>query len=353
MVNPLDVLHQFMRLFVPQFTSTAEAIARGLPDQGAVKGRPRTYSQEEAAQRAGIAAADMARLWRALGFAEVSGDLREFTDVDVGAFREIAHLLTDELIDLDLAVTLARPMGHLLSRLGAAQVSALVSLNDRPPAAGGEAAPDTGVATDRLIQMLERLVVYALRRHLAVAASAELPVAGEGVAPVQAVGFIDITSYTALSERVGFAELTRLLEAFEACVFDRVAAGGRVVKTLGDEVLFVAPGAAAAAEIALSVVEAAERDPNLPHVHAGLAYGPLLARAGDVFGPTVNIAARATTLARAGSVIVDEAFRDALREDHRFRVRRQPRRAVRGYASLATYRLLRPITKVQIRSSQL
>ena len=166
----------------------------------------------------------------------------------------------------------------------------------RPRGTGHDrTAPDAGVAVDRLIQMLERLAVYALRRHLAVAASAELPVGGAGEARPQAVGFIDITSYTSLSERLGVAELTELLEGFEACVFDRVASGGRVVKTLGDEVLFVADGPRPRAEIALSVVEAIEADPSLPHVHAGLAYGPLLERAGDVFGPTVNIAARATT----------------------------------------------------------
>ena len=352
MVNPLAVLEQFMRSFVPQVTETADALGWGLADRRVVTGKPRAYTQREAAQRAGIAPDDMARLWRALGFAEVSGDRKEFTDADIGAFREIAQLLTDQLIDLDLAVTMARPMGHLLSRLGAAQVTALVSLMDRPAAGDGPPAPEAGVAADRLIQMLERVAVYALRRHLAVAASAEVPLGGAGEARPQAVGFIDITRYTALSDRLGVAELTELLERFEACVFDRVASGGRVVKTLGDEVLFVAQGPAAAAEIALSVVEASEAEPRLPSVHAGLAYGPLLERAGDVFGPTVNVAARATSLARAGTVIVDQAFRDALGDSHHFRFRRHARRTVRGYPAFATYRLLRPRTNSEPRGRQ-
>ena len=352
MVNPLAVLEQFMRSFVPPVTDTADAPARGLLDRKVATGKPRTYTLKEAAQRAGIAPADMARLWRALGFAAVAGDRRELTDADVEAFREIALLLTDQLIDLDLAVTMARPMGHLLSRLGAAQVTALVGLSDRPAAGNGPAAPDAGVAADRLIHMLERVAVYALRRHLAVAASAELPLGGAGEARKQAVGFIDITSYTALSERLGTAELTELLEAFEACVFDRVASGGRVVKTLGDEVLFVAEGVAAAAEIALSIVEASEVEPDLPRVHSGLTYGPLLERAGDVFGPTVNVASRATSLARAGTVIVDQAFRDALGDEHRFDLRRHARRPVRGYPAFTTYRLLRPATAVEARSGQ-
>jgi adenylate cyclase len=352
MVNPLAVLEQVMRSFVPQVTETADPLAWELPDRKVVARKSRTYTQREAARRAGIAPADMARLWRALGFAEVSGDLYEFTDADVEAFREIAQLLTDQLIDLDLAVTMARPMGHLLSRLGAAQVSALVGLSDRPGGGNGPPAPDAGVAVDRLIQMLERVAVYALRRHLAMAASAELPVGGAGEARPQAVGFVDITSYTALSERLGVSDLTQLLEGFEACVFDQVAAGGRVVKTLGDEVLFVAEGPTAAAEIALSVVEASEADPDLPRVHAGLAYGPLLERAGDVFGPTVNVASRATSRARAGSVIVDQAFRDALGDDHRFRFRRQAGRPVRGYPALVTYRLLRPAADVGGRGGQ-
>jgi adenylate cyclase len=307
-------------------------------------GEPDLCSLAEAAERAGMAADDMGRLWRALGFAEPGEDSRGYTAADIAAFAEVARLVDDGVIDLDLALTMARPMGHLLSRLGAGQVSALSGLvrldpvgQSPPPQADGQGEADA------LIPLLERLVVYAWRHHLTAAASAALPVGrlDEAGSP-QAVGFIDIASYTALSRRIDWVELASLLERFEGCAFDHVAAqGGRVVKTLGDEILFLAGEPAVAAEIALSVMEAGKADPDLPPMHAGLAYGPLLERVGDIFGPTVNIASRVTGLARPGAVLVDGACRNALADDRRFRLKRRPRRPVRGYAYLATYRLRR------------
>ena len=89
--------------------------------------------------------------------------------------------------------------------------------------------------------------------------------------------------------------------------------GGRVIKTIGDEVLFVADDPAAAAEVALAMAERGE-DPRdrMPQVRAGLAYGAVVSRLGDVYGPTVNIAARLTSVARPGTVLVDRGGYEAL-----------------------------------------
>ena len=82
--------------------------------------------------------------------------------------------------------------------------------------------------------------------------------------------------------------------------------GGRVIKTIGDEILFVADDPRAAAEVALLVTErGADEDDRFPQVRAGIAYGDVVSRLGDVFGPTVNIASRLTSVARPGTVLVD------------------------------------------------
>ena len=120
MVNPLVLIDQVWRSLMPRMAAADEQ--RG-DDRGittAVMGMPRLYTRAEVAQRAGVDPEDMRRLWNALGFADVAEDNREFTDADVEAFREIAQLVEENLIDPDLAVSMARPMGHLLSRLGAA-----------------------------------------------------------------------------------------------------------------------------------------------------------------------------------------------------------------------------------------
>ena len=97
------------------------------------------------------------------------------------------------------------------------------------------------------------------------------------------------------------------LEGFEdAATGVVVDHGGRIIKTIGDEILYVADDPAAAAEIALLLTERGE-DPDdpFPSVRAAMAYGEVVSRLGDVFGPVVNIASRLTSLARPGTVLVD------------------------------------------------
>ena len=90
------------------------------------------------------------------------------------------------------------------------------------------------------------------------------------------------------------------------------ATGARLVKTLGDEVLFVAEDAEAAAETALRLHAANAEDPDVPELRIGLATGQVLSRMGDVFGTTVNLAARLTSMAHPGSTLCDRATAEAL-----------------------------------------
>lgn len=342
-LNPFLVLDLVMRSLVPGYREQTRAIGQ----RGVRRAQDREcplHTRSEAAELVGLGEEELGRLWRALGFAEPSDEGPAFSDADVEVLYEVAALADEGLVDVDQVIRMVRPMGHLVSRLGAAQVSALSGLNTPAPdhLTPSSRAP-AGATADRLVPLLEGLVVHAWRRHMVTAASAAMPLRRmDHAGDPQAVGFIDITSYTTLSRRIRWAELATLLDRFEGCVFDEVStAGGQVVKTLGDEVLFVARDAPTAAEIVLSVMDAAHGDPTLPSVHAGLAFGPVLERAGDVFGPTVNVASRVTDLARAGTVLVDGGFHQMIDDDVRFRTQRRPRRPVRGYSSLATYRLLR------------
>ena len=86
-----------------------------------------------------------------------------------------------------------------------------------------------------------------------------------------------------------------------------------MIKTIGDEILFVADDPRAAAEVALQVTErGADEDDQFPQVRAGIAYGDVVSRLGDVFGPTVNIASRLTSVARPGTVLVDRGMHEVL-----------------------------------------
>jgi len=314
------------------------------------------FTRLEVAERAGMGIEETRRLWRALGFPEVGDEQRVFTSADVAALTDAAGLLAGDIVDTDGLVELARPLGHLLSRLAAAQTGFISEVLGARLAAGravedpklpDQLAAQAIAITQELLPVLERTTVYAWRRHLATEVGRALLPAVAGLdnqvdTRPAAVGFIDISGFTRLSRNVDLTELAAVLERFETLVLDTVVAhGGRVIKNLGDEVLFVSDDPAAAAEATLGLLETIAGEVALPRVHAGLAFGPVLYRGGDVFGPVVNIAARVASLARQDTIRVDEAMATALRDAEEFTLSLRVPRRVRGYLQLRSYRLRR------------
>jgi adenylate cyclase len=128
-----------------------------------------------------------------------------------------------------------------------------------------------------------------------------------------AVLFGDVSGSTALYRKVGNEQAHQLVE--QALVLMRAATArqqGRVVKTIGDEVMcrFATPDAAARAAMD---IQRQLRDTQLvaggPRLKAriGFAYGPVVDRDGDVFGDVVNIAARLAAMAKADQILTTEA----------------------------------------------
>jgi adenylate cyclase len=100
--------------------------------------------------------------------------------------------------------------------------------------------------------------------------------------------------------------LARLVNRFETVCSDVVLRqGGRVIKTVGDEILFVADTAEQAVDIGLDLAETMDTDPMLPQVRVGVATGEVVARMGDVYGPTVNLASRLTGLSNPSRVLIE------------------------------------------------
>jgi adenylate cyclase len=133
-----------------------------------------------------------------------------------------------------------------------------------------------------------------------------------------------------------------MVEIFESRCADVVAGRhGRVIKTLGDSVLFVSEDPVRAMEIGLSIVDVIGNDPRLPDVRVGLATGAVVMRLGDVFGPPVNLAARLTGVARRNRVITDHETADRLPVDE-FDTRPLPPRPLRGFGVVEPVAVRRP-----------
>lgn len=303
-------------------------------------GAPCELTRDEVADAVGIPEPEARSLWNAMGFPEVSPTERAFTVKDVEALRTALDLAASAIVSADTVLVLARSLGQELARAAEAQVDVFRSASDglTPEEVLASA---TALAVE-LVPMLEQLVVHVWRRQFAAATARAFAAAEGDEQPQTAVGFVDLVDFTRSTQQWDASTLERTLERFERETALRVTAvGGRVVKTLGDAVLYVTDEPDSAVDVALQTVEAHAEDDELPDVRAGVAYGPLLVRLGDVFGAPVNLASRLTDEARPRSVLVDQATADALADDGSYELRRLRRRSVRGYRSLTPYLLRR------------
>ncbi|MQA08073.1 MAG: adenylate/guanylate cyclase domain-containing protein [Pseudonocardiaceae bacterium] len=298
-------------------------------------GGRRKYTRLQVAEKAGVPLERTSRLWRAMGFASAGDDDVLFTDADVETLRIADSLAQAGIVDSSVQVSTARALGQHLARLAEWQVHLLRTVIAENPEL---AANDRRLARfiDQLLPQLEQMQNFIWRRHLAAYAGRALVAPEENlVSRTEVVGFADMVGYTSLTRHASDTELAGMLERFETVAAEVATERyGRIVKTLGDEVLFLADSPGDGAEIALTMVETAERDEQLPSLRAGLAYGKVLGRYGDVYGSTVNIASRLTSVARPATVLIDREMAHALGDDPKYTLRQRRAVSVRGYQRL-------------------
>jgi len=275
--------------------------------------RTRRYTLDEAAAVAGLDPVVVRRIRRTIGLTDVAPD-QVFTEADVDAMRIMAHLL--EGFDLDATLQLYRVAGAAMARIAESEVgfvgSALAAFN-----AGAEPTDEEMVLAAAAIPQLVRdrmpqisdLLHYAHMQHLVAAARREVLWQSGVRSGVEnaTVGFCDLVGYTAWSEGVDPVALAALVDRFEARTYDVVSEqGGRVVKTIGDEIMYRTDDLVAAVEIGLTLTEVFAGDETLRNVRAGVATGQVLSRDGDIFGPVVNLASRLTGRAYPSTVLASE-----------------------------------------------
>jgi adenylate cyclase len=310
-----------------------------------VLGAPREYTRAEVVERAGIPPEEGHRLWRALGFPEVDDADVLFTERDIEAATALRQLTEAGVLAPDEREAVGRAVAQAMSRLAEWQVGMLARIVAER---AEELTPEQSLQLAAgLLPKLEHLQSYVWRRHMAATVS-RFVVGRDGSSDVEpraetwplAVGFADMVGFTRTTRRRSAAELSEMIERFSSSTTDVIAEGhGRIVKTVGDEVLFVADDAGAAAAIALALRERVEAEPSLPRLRIGVAYGEVLVRYGDVYGEVVNIAARLTSHARPDSILVDREVAAALRDDPRFQIRPLRPLQVRGYRNLHPFLL--------------
>lgn len=344
-------LRAFLRRQGASHTEIAQAEREGRLallafDRTLMPGRPR-YRFDDVVRRSGVERDNAQRLWRALGFPDPPPDARRFTDGDVEALQALRDIFGTDTFpaqrSVEGLVQQVRVVGAALARVAEVQSDAMLDafkdardsgLSDEQVA---ELVPDS-LNWDRISHLLD----YAMRLQLRAAlwrkyAGREPGQAGE---QLLAVGFVDLVGYTALSQELEEEELAGLVSRFEEIAYDTVAEhGARVVKMIGDEVMFVSEDTAAAARIALRLSERSTVDAVLPEARAGLACGPVVAHEGDYYGPVVNLASRMVELARPGSVLTSDDFHAALADDASFAFQRLRSRKIRDIGRVEVWLL--------------
>jgi len=277
----------------------------------------RRYTKMEVAELTGVSVDKLDRLWRALGFPAAGDADTVFTDLDLEAVRIYQGLQTLGAADLDTSVQLARVMGSSMARIAEAELGTgnLIS-NEVDPIISADTFASVADVT---ISGVARLLEFVWRRQMAAGIQRNMLLRSHGLGPGQspemAVGFADMVGFTLLSQHLTDEELAAVVRRFEEISHDIVtSARGRVVKMIGDEVMFVVDDVTDAARIGLGLADAYADDDLLSDVRVGLAFGPVLLRDGDYFGPTVNLAHRIVNIGNPGTVLMSDEFHTALME---------------------------------------
>jgi len=279
----------------------------------------RRYSIRALSERTGVALELLRRLWRALGFLDVDDDAVAFTDLDLVAVEQFSTLLQIGSADVDTGLQMARVIGQSMARIAEAElVAGVMSVSAEPGSV--EAAAGAVRLADTWAPAMASLIEFAWRRHLQAATRHMMLLRSHGMrggaSPTMVVGFADMVGFTLLSQHLDSVDLAAVVRRFEEISHDLVTSlGGRVVKMIGDEAMFVVDDVVAAARIGLGLAEAYADDDLLSDVRVGMAIGPVLVSDGDYYGPPVNLASRIVKIANPGTVLVSDEFHQLLERE--------------------------------------
>ena len=290
-----------------------------LPIDRLLAGEPK-YTARDMARLSGLPLDFLQAVRQAIGLAVPDPDEVAFGDQDLEAARGFARLRKAGLPDEGL-LEVTRVLGTGLAQ-GAEAMRMLVARWLVPQGVDErEQSRLTLMAARELLPLTAPLLQYTLTVHMRDQVRNQqygMLELSEGASPSMrrvCVGFTDMLGFTRLGERIEITEIGRLLGRLGELAREAVQPPTRIVKTIGDAIMFVSPAPEPLLETSLALTErvAAEGE-EFPSIHSGLAAGVALSREGDWYGPPVNLASRITEIARGGSVLATRELRDAARD---------------------------------------
>jgi adenylate cyclase len=228
---------------------------------------------------------------------------------DVAMF-ELVRAFTS-LVGRESVLQLTRTMGESIARIAEAEVALLRSNIEAPLVESRrlvEVARTYREVAVRLFPPISDAIETLHRHHLQAIgrrySDVGAPTSALNVVQL-AVGFADLAGYTGLWREGTTSELAAMLARFEMVTGDViVGAGATVAKRIGDAVMYVANAPGVACALAVELIDACAAA-GLPKLRVGLAFGDVMVRQGDFYGPVVNLAARLVGTAEAGTALTD------------------------------------------------
>jgi adenylate cyclase len=270
------------------------------------------FTLEELAEKAEVDPDLLERYTRALGIRVPERDERFFGEEDL----ELAKLVKgfrDAGLPEEGMLEVARVVGLAMSQVARAVSSLTAETLLQEGASERDVAIQFAEAARQLTPMANEVLQHAFRLHQVevmrseVVDSAEISTGRLDSTREYAVAFADLVGFTSLGERLDPEEYGAVTDRLAELVSDVVEPPVRIVKLIGDAAMLSSRETRPVLEAALSLQEAAAEAEDLPELRIGVARGPAVARAGDLYGRAVNLASRLTGIARPGSVLTDEA----------------------------------------------
>lgn len=315
------------------------------------------FSARDLASYADVSVEQAEDFWASMGFPVTDVDEVAYTLPDALAIKRWADAMHSGHIDQATARSLVRAHSHLADRLALWQVEALVEDAVRRQGLDDTSARMYVLENMKIgVHMLEEAFNHAWQRQLhALLARMEKEVSQRSGADThkrfpltRSLGFVDMVSYTSTSTILG-DRLPELIDRFEDVTRSAVTrAGGRVVKMMGDAVLFIADELGTGLEVVTTLIDQLQADDEVLPVRASFVRGDVFSRSGDVFGPTVNLASRLAGIAPEGGILTDASTAAAITAGHGgsgYSVESFPKAELRGVGRVQPFLISRDFSQ--------
>jgi len=285
-------------------------------------GGPARFTARESAVAAGLDLGFVLDVRRANGVPVADPDAPALSQADL-AVGGLTKAATDAGVTAEQVLETARVLGHALRQVADSFSEIVFELAYDPSLDEAALAERFATQVAGFQPLIDELLANGLRVHFrdavrdaAIAAAEQTAQGGLSAGRDVTVAFADLVGFTRLGEELPPAGLERVAARLTELAQTVTESPVRLVKSIGDAVMLVAPtpGPLVEAMLRLSALADAEGQ-GFPQLRIGIASGQAMTRSGDWYGRPVNLASRLTAIARGGSVLATSDVSAALREE--------------------------------------